>query len=379
MNSIEKDLKNVKGYRFPFEGDRHMATLIQLPYRKDTWRNDAVPALEEYLNVVRAISKYELVCVIVDPRISYKTVASFEGDNVYFFRDSYNDAWSRDMTPVFLLNDETKLMCGVDFGFNAWGGKVDGLYADYSLDNELSKNILMDLLIPRYPFKDFILEGGSIHSDGEGTLLVTECCLLSKGRNPKLSKEDIEKNLKKSLNVKKVLWVPNGIYEDETSGHIDNIACFIKPGVVALAWTDDENDPQYKLSKENFEYLSKVKDAKGRKLEIVKVKLPKPQYMTKEEADGLILEDGSTQRLEGRRLAASYINFYMGEKFIVLPQFGDDNDIVALNQFKELFPNKEIIPVYSREILLGGGNIHCITKQIPYSEKYYIVPKEGDK
>lgn len=378
MNSIEKELKNVKGYTFPFEGERHLATLIELPYRKDGWREDALPARKAFLDVIRAISKFELVCVIADPRIPYSVISEFEGENVYFFRERYDDSWARDMTPIFLRNEEG-LLCGVDFGFNAWGGKFDGLYPDYQDDDNLSKNILMDLMIPRFAKKDFILEGGSVHSDGDGTLLTTECCLLSKGRNPKLDKKEIEKELKKNLNVKKILWLPCGIYEDETDGHVDNMACFLKPGVVLLADTDDEDDPQYEMCKKNYEYLSKSKDAQGRKLEIIKVKLPKVQYMKKEEADGLVMEEGVVNRMEGRRLAASYINFYMGEKFVILPQFGDPMDEVALNQFKELFPNKEIVPIQTREILLGGGNIHCITKQIPYSEKYYIIPKEGDK
>ena len=379
MNSIEKEIQDVKGYRFPFEGEKHLATLVELPYRKDTWRENAKPALEEFKDVVKAISKFELVCVIADSRIPYSIIREFEGENVYFFRERYDDSWARDMTPIFLVNDESKKLCGVDFGFNAWGGKFDGLYPDWEDDNLLSRNILLDLMIPRYSRKDFVLEGGSVHSDGEGTLLTSECCLLSKGRNPSFSKRRIENVLKKTLNVQKILWVPNGIFNDETNGHIDNMACFYKPGSILLAYTDDENDPQYALCKENYEYLSKSKDAKGRKLEITKVMLPKPQFMKKEEADGLVMEKGVVNRMEGRRLAASYINFYMGEKFIILPQFHDPMDEVALKQFTELFPDKEIIPVYSREILLGGGNIHCITKQIPFSDNYYVIPKEGDK
>lgn len=379
MNSIEKELHDVKGYRFPFEGDRHLATLVQLPYREDTWREKAGPALEEFRNVVKAISRFELVCVIADPRIPYSVIRDFEGENVYFFRERYDDSWARDMTPVFLVDDTNKKLCGVDFGFNAWGGKYDGLYKDWEDDNRLSKNILLDLMIPRYAKKDFVLEGGSIHSDGEGTLLTSECCLLSKGRNPSLSKRQIENVLKKTLNVKKILWLPYGIYNDETDGHVDNMACFAKPGSVLLAYTDDENDPQYELCRKNYDYLSKAVDAMGRKLEIIKVMLPKPQFMTKEESDGLVLEEGTVNRMEGRRLAASYINFYLGEKFVILPQFHDPMDSVAVKQFSEIFPDREIIPVYSREILLGGGNIHCITKQIPYSENYYVIPKEGDK
>ena len=379
MNSIEHERKDVKGYRFPFEGEKHLATLIELPYRKDTWRGNAEFAMEEFLNVVKAISRYELVCVIADPRIPYQTIRKFEGDNVYFFRERYDDSWARDMTPIFLIDDKTGNLCGVDFGFNAWGGDYDGLYEDYQDDNALSKNILLDLFIPRFAKKDFILEGGSVHSDGEGTLLTSECCLLSKGRNPSLSKTQITNVLKKTLNVEKVIFLPNGIYNDETDGHVDNMACFLKPGTVLLAYTDDKDDPQYALCEENYRYLSKVRDAQGRKLEIIKVMLPKPQYLTKEEAEGLVMDSDAIQRMAGRRLAASYINFYLGEKFVILPQFHDPMDEVAVKQFRELFPDREIIPVYSREILLGGGNIHCITKQIPYSEKYYVIPKEGDK
>ena len=381
MNAILKEIQNIKNYTFPFEGERHLATLVFVPYRLDTWRNEAAPVIEEYLNVVKAIAKYEMCVVIIDPRIKPSIVARFEMHNTHILRLPYDDAWARDSLPIFLKNDIEESLVGVDFGFNAWGGDYNGLYSPWEEDNKVGKRTLLELMIARHQAKDFILEGGSVHSDGEGTLLTTSECLLSPGRNPSMSQEEIENRLKAELNIEKVLWLPYGIYNDETDGHIDNIACFLAPGVVALATCDDPSDPQYERSKKDKEYLESVTDAKGRKLQIISLPLPKPQYLTLEEASGIIADDNAIQRQEGRRLAASYINFYMGEDFLIVPQFNDENDKEAIRILAEFYQNKKNIePVYSREILLGGGNIHCITKQIPYMEKGYdIEPKEGDK
>lgn len=379
MNSILKDLDSIKGYVFPFEGEKHWASVVLVPYRKDTWRENALPAIEEYLNVVKSISSYERVIVVIDPRIDYSIVRRFEMKNTHILRLKYDDSWSRDTLPVFLKNEEEGRLVGVDFGFNSWGGDYDGLYTPYDDDNQLGKYFLLEAMIHRYPRKDFILEGGSIHSDGEGTLITTEECLLSKGRNPSLSKEEIEENLKSSLNVEKVLFLPYGIYEDETDGHVDNICCFLKPGVVLLAWCDDENDPQYERCVKDYEYLSSVTDAKGRNLTIIKMPVPKTMYMSKEEADQITVSSNAINRLEGRRLAGSYVNFYMGEKFIILPQFGCEEDKIAIEILKDFYKDeKDIIPVYSKEILLGGGNIHCITKQIPYMDHYPLEPEDED-
>ncbi|MFA6829851.1 MAG: agmatine deiminase, partial [Bacilli bacterium] len=361
MNSIEKELENINGYAFPFEGEKHLATIVELPYRKDTWRENGTPALREFLAVVRAISQYEMVVVIADPRIDFSIVRDFQMPNTHILRLPYDDSWARDNIGVFLLNNETKLLCGVDFLFNAWGGKIDGLYKDWNNDNNLSKNTFLDLLIPRYPQKDFILEGGSIHTDGKGTILTTEECLLSKGRNSSLTKEEISQKLMSSLNARKILWLPYGIYNDETNGHVDNIACFLKPGTVALAWCDEETNPeQFGRCLADLQYLESQSDADGNPLTIVKVTLPKPLYLTDEEAKTIENDDTAIERVGGRRLAASYINFYQGERFVLVPQFNDEQDLNALDFFKEQYPNKDIIPIPSREILLGGGNIHCI-------------------
>lgn len=380
MNSILKERIDIAGFSFPFEGERHLCTIVEIPYRDDTWHKNATPALEEFRNVVKAISKYEPVVVIIDPRIDYKTVSMFVFENTHVLRLPYNDSWARDNLPVFLTNKEEGRICGVDFGFNSWGGDFDGLYKPWDKDNELGKYTLLDLMIERHASKDFILEGGSVHSDGEGTLLVTEECLLSKGRNPNLSKEEIEDRLKKELGIEKVLWLPYGIYEDETNGHIDNVCCFLKPGTVFLAYCEDENDPEYERSKKNLEYLESVTDSKGRKLEIIKAPLPRPYLsLTKEEADGIKADGNAIQRKEGRRLSASYVNFYMGDKFLLLPSFGIEEDEVAKNILEDFYKSeKEIIQIKSREILLGGGNIHCITKQVPYMDGYPFRPEDKD-
>ena len=259
----------------------------------------------------------------------------------------------------------------VDFRFNAWGGEVDGLYSNYKDDDLLTKRLAKQFGVERYYLDDFILEGGSIHVDGEGTCLVTKACLLSKGRNPNLNQLEIEETLKVYLNVSKVIWLENGIFEDETNEHVDNMACFIKPGVVALAWTQDKNDPQYKFSQSAYKLLSSETDAQGRKFEIVKVKLPKPLYMSKDESKGIkVGRYDAKARPEGSRLAASYINFYQGEKFVILPAFDVPEDKLAKAQLQKLYPNKDIIQINTREVLLGGGNIHCITMQIPFNKEF---------
>ena len=220
--------------------------------------------------------------------------------------------------------------------------------------------------IDGYHLNRFILEGGSIHVDGQGTLITTEACLLSEGRNPNLSKQEIEEKLKENLGVEKVIWIPNGIDQDETNEHVDNMLAFVKPGVVALAWSDDKDSIQYQYCQKAYKILSKESDAQGNKLQVIKVKLPKDIYMTKEEAQGIKSSNfDAKERLEDSKLSASYVNFYQGKDFVVMPIFGVEEDKKAIKQFEKMFEGKEIIPVYSREILLGGGNIHCITMQIP--------------
>lgn len=219
-----------------------------------------------------------------------------------------------------------------------------------------------------YDMSGFVLEGGSIHCDGEGTCITTEACLLSAGRNPDMTKGEIEQKLKDSLGVKKVVWLPRGIYNDETNEHVDNICAFVKPAEVVLAWTDDKSDPQYELSKACYDALLQETDAQGRRFAIHKLCCPKPVTITAEECEGLDTMDFQPTRTAGERLAASYVNFYISNGAVVMPFFGDPADEPAREKLAELFPTREIIPIYARDILIGGGNIHCITQQIPRFE-----------
>ena len=301
-----------------------------------------------------------------------------------------DDAWARDVGPTFVLS-ETETGSAVPAGdaaeghaedggsrctrfavnwrFNAWGGEVDGLYASWDKDDAAAKRFAAWLGDPVLDASPFVLEGGSIHTDGEGTLLVTESCLLSAGRNPKMDKSGIETVLKRYLGVEKILWLPRGIWMDETNEHVDNAAAFVGPGEVVLAWTDNEEDPQYELSKQDYEYLSGETDAKGRKLKIHKLPIPDvPVCCMQEDIDNYIFEPGEDEREAGERLAASYVNFYFANGIALVPQFGGVNaesDRRAVQILEELCPDRKVVPIAARNILLGGGNIHCITQQIP--------------
>lgn len=351
------------GFRMPGEFERHSGTYMIWPERPDNWRLGAKPAQKVFVEVANAIGKYEPMTMVVS-RAQYDNARNMLADYVKVVEMSNDDSWMRDCGATFVVNDRGD-MRGIDWKFNAWGGLVDGLYFPWDQDDKIAQKMCEIEQVDSYRLDDFILEGGSIHVDGEGTLITTEECLLSEGRNSHLTKEEIEKVLCETLNLEKVLWIPNGIYNDETNGHVDNICNFVKPGVVVLAWTDDESDPQYAISKAAYDYLSSVTDAKGRKLEIHKLYCPAPILITKEESEGVDAVDGTLPRQEGDRLAASYANYYTGNGFVALPVFNDPNDQRAIDLLQLLYPDRDIIPIYAREILLGGGNIHCITQQVP--------------
>jgi agmatine deiminase len=276
-----------------------------------------------------------------------------------------DDAWARDVGPTFVV-DGLGGVRGVDWQFNAWGGRYDGLYSHWERDDAVAAACCDRLDFDRYDARPFVLEGGSIHTDGQGTVLVTETCLLSPGRNPRLTRAQIEENLREYLGAEKVLWLPHGIWEDETNEHVDNVCAFVRPGEVVLAWTEDKDDPQYAYSAACLEALSGVTDARGRTITVHKLLLPtRPVCLTAEEVSGYSFEEGEDTRRPGERLAASYVNFYLSNGGVVLPQFGDPNDAAAAEQMGRLFPGRTVYPIPAREILLGGGNIHCITQQIP--------------
>ena len=351
------------GFRMPGEFEKHAGTYIIWPERPDNWRLGGKPAQEVFVKVAQTIGKYEPVTMCVSKE-QYSNAREMLPDYVRVVEMSNNDSWIRDCGATFVVNDNNEVRC-IDWTFNSWGGLVDGLYFPWDQDDKVAMKMCELERVDRYRLDDFILEGGSIHVDGEGTVMTTEECLLSAGRNSSMTKEEIEKVLCDYLNCEKVLWIPRGIYNDETNGHVDNMCSFVKPGEVVLAWTDDENDPQYERSLEAYNYLTSVTDAKGRKLKIHKILTPSPILITKEESLGVDAVDGTLPRQEGDRMAASYVNYYVGNGFVALPVFNDPHDKLAIEKLQELYPDRVIEPIYAREILLGGGNIHCITQQLP--------------
>ncbi len=362
MSFLIESTPREDGYFMPAEYSRHNGTWMLWPERPDNWRAGARPAQAAFVEVANAISGFEPVTMCVSAR-QYQNARQMLPATIRVVEISNNDAWMRDCGPTFVINRQNGIR-GVDWEFNAWGGLSGGLYFPWDQDNLVARKVLDMERVDRYK-APFVLEGGSIHVDGDGTLLTTEECLLNPNRNPGMSKKEIEEELRQYTGVEKILWLTQGIFMDETNGHVDNFACFLRPGVVALAWTDDPLDRQYPISLDAFLRLSRMVDARGRNLEIVKIPLPDPITITQEESAGVEMVDGTLPRKEGDRLAASYINFYYCNGGVVVPIFNDRHDELALSILKKAIPDRKIVGIYAREILLGGGNIHCITQQQP--------------
>src|ERR1019366_4836710 len=302
------------GYRMPGEFEEHQGCWIAWPERSDNWRLGAKPAQEAYAAVAEAINLSEPVTVAVsDGQFEHcRTVLS---PSIRVVEISTDDAWIRDMGPSFVVDDSGGRR-GVDWHFNAWGGLDGGLYFPWDRDERVARKVLEVEGADRYR-APIVLEGGSIHVDGEGTVMATEECLLNANRNPDLSREQIEQMLFEYLGAEKMIWLGRGVYNDETDGHVDNLACFARPGVVLLTYAEDESDPQHAISR------------------------------------------------DGDRLAASYANFYLATTRVVFPLLDERCDELAGEILRGCFPEREVIGVPAREILLGGGNIHCITQQVP--------------
>ncbi|MDQ0511238.1 agmatine deiminase [Ancylobacter amanitiformis] len=346
------------GFRMPAEWEPHAGTWMIWPERPDNWREGAVPAQEAFARVAAAIARFEPLTMLVSAR-QWRNARAMLPPAVRLVEAASDDSWCRDSGASFLTDAGGRLR-GVDWGFNAWGG----LYTPFDQDQLIAAKMLEVERAPRYA-APLVLEGGSIHVDGEGTVLTTEECLLNPNRNPGLSRADIERHLKDYLNVSTVIWLGAGLVDDETSGHIDNLACFVRPGVVALTWCEDPLDPQYPISRDAFERLSVARDARGRALDIVKLPLPGPLFRSAAEAIDIGSLAGSMSRGFGERLGASYANFYIGNGFILMPLLDPRHDEAARDILARLFPTREIVGVPTHEIILGGGNIHCITQQQP--------------
>ncbi|MCE0493362.1 agmatine deiminase [Vibrio salinus] len=332
------------------------------PVRSDNWRNGAKPAQKAFVDVARVIAEETQVVMLVS-QSQYKNAREQLPSHIRVIEMSYNDCWMRDMGATCLIHQTQELRRGISWNFNAWGGLVDGLYFPWDLDDLVAEKMLNLMGDDIYDIP-MVLEGGSIHTDGEGTLFTTEECLLHPSRNPDMSKQEIENRLKSVLGINKVIWLPNGLYNDETNGHVDNIMHVVKPGEVILTCCDDPNDPQYRISQKALDVLSSETDAKGRTIKVHKIPMPGPLYITEEEAEGVDSSDGM-ERHAGERLGASYSNFLVTNNLVVYPLLDEHCDEQAKEVLECAFPEHQVVGVKAREILLGGGNIHCITQQIP--------------
>lgn len=346
--------------RMPAEWEKHAATIMIWCERAGSWPYGGKYAMPVFARIIKKISRGEKVCLAVSGQgensVRKYLKRQILSGRVELWRVKTNDSWARDTGPTFVKCKNVPH--GVDWAFNAWGGDYNGLYKDYSDDDKFAAYACGKLNLPRMDAHPFVLEGGSVHSDGNGTVITTEECLLSKGRNPSLGKNEIELQLKKYLGAERVIWLERGIVGDETDGHVDNICAFTGKNKVVLAWSDEGE--QGEICRENYNILA----AHG--IGVTKLPLPqKPVTVSEFDLKGLVFEEGEDRREAGERLAASYVNFYVCNAGVLVPQFGDKNDKTAIRVLKNAFHGKKIIPVAAGALIIGGGNIHCLTQQVP--------------
>ncbi len=339
----------------PGEFEPHAGCWLLWPQRPSTWRADAKPARAAFAQVAAEIARFEPVTVGAPEHLLAAARAALP-PAVRVTSVPSDDSWIRDSGPTVLRRADGRRIA-VQWQFNAYGH----LYAPHDDDREVAARVaeVEGLPIVKAPL---VLEGGAIHSDGDGTLLTTEECLLHPTRNPGLDRPALERLVCAYTGARKVVWLGAGVVGDsDTNGHVDNMACFIRPGVVALAWEPDPADPQHAVSQDALERLRSTTDARGRPLEVVRLPMPRPVTV----ADSDLTDPEPIHRQPGQRLAASYVNFYIANGGVIVPTFGDPADEAALRILAGAFPDRQVVGVPSREILLGGGNIHCITQQIP--------------
>ena len=312
------------------------------PCREDLWGDRLSAVRQAYAEVAKEISRFEPVTMIANPQ-DVAEVSLSCGPGVSCLSLAHDDSWTRDSGPTFVVDGKSGV-AGIDWVFNAWGGK----YQPYGEDAQIARRILAQLELPCYP-APLVMEGGAIHVDGEGTLLTTEQCLLNENRNPELGRDEIEGLLRSHLGIETVIWLSGDPLDDETDGHVDNLACFLAPGVVLAQHPGPESAPNHAALAENLRRLREARDARGRALEVVE--MPQPQTS---------LEDH-----RGAPLLASYVNFYLANGAVVVPGFEDPADQKAYEILRQAFPDREVVQIDALEIVYGGGGIHCITQQQP--------------
>ena len=332
----------------PAEWEPHAATWLAWPHERTDWPGKFAPIRWIYADIARHLSRVERVHIIIrDPdegekarRTLTKSGVSLAAIDLHICPT--NRGWLRDSGPVF-VKDSPGQVAATNWIFNAWAK-----YDDWQADNAIPDFIARRLKMKRHD-TGLVLEGGSIDVNGKGLLLTTEECLLSpvQARNPNISREEIEKAFARYLGIRRVLWLTGGIAGDDTHGHVDDVARFTDPSTVVAVRETDTSDANYEPLRENLRLLRRMKNQRGRPLKIVILPMPEPIYFN------------------GQRLPASYANFYIANRLILVPTFNDPNDRVALNTLARLFPGRDVVGIYSRDLVLGLGALHCITLQQP--------------
>jgi agmatine deiminase len=330
-----------RGFARQAEWGAHARTWLAWPERPATWRGEGIDAARKvHAELAKALAAFEKVTMVCSPA-EIAEASLMCGPGVELMPVPLSDGWMRDIGPTFVTNPQGEL-AGIDWIFNGWGG----LHGDFGADAEVAFEIARLRGVPRFA-APIVLEGGAFSSDGEGTLLVTEECLLDPQRNPGKTKTEIEAVLAAYLGAHAVIWLGRGYEGDETRGHVDEIACFAKPGVVMIQMPGDPGDPNYLVQHDNLARLKSVQDAAGRSLEVVE--LPQP----------------ARRELNGERLTLSYVNFVFANGGLIMPSFGDTADDPAFRVFSSLFPDRKIIQLPADDLVVGGGGFHCITQEEP--------------
>jgi agmatine deiminase len=331
------------GFAWPAEWTRHRRTWMCWPARHECFGGPegALRAKQAYARVARAISAFEPVTLAARPAdVAEARLAT--GSRVDVVEMALDDSWARDFGPTFLTGPNRRLG-GVQWVFNAWGRK----YHPYTNDAAFARRVLEATGATPYA-APLTAEGGALHTDGEGTILTTEQCLLNPNRNPGLSRAHVEDVLKTYLGARKAIWLGDGFSDTETDGHVDNIACFAAPGRVIVG-IPPRTHPDFAPVQEALRRLKSERDAEGRQLEIVE--LPQPRKLR--------------QSWSGHLLQASYVNFYLANGAVIMPAFGDGNDENARLILAQCFPGRDVMQIDALDIVQGGGGIHCITQQEP--------------
>jgi agmatine deiminase len=339
--------------RMPAEWEPHEATWIAWPHERSDWPGKFAPVPWIYGDIVRHLSRVERVRIIVRDARQQKEAerccarsGALMGQ-VDFVPLATNRSWTRDTCPIFARDDDGQVHV-TDWHFNGWA-KYDNWKADDALPKAVARHLKLPHWQPKHNKRRIVLEGGSIDVNGSGLLLTTEECLLSEiqQRNPGMSRDDYEQTFRTWFGADKVIWLRNGIAGDDTHGHVDDLARFVSPDTVVIAAEADRNDQNYVVLKENLQLLKQATDAQGKSLRVVTLPMPSPVVF------------------DGQRLPASYANFYIANGIVLVPVFNDPRDRLALQTLARLMPEREIVPIYCRDLVLGLGTLHCMTQQQP--------------